>query len=67
MYTISHQTLSPVGIILQTEGVDIHQRQSKFTEAIVDILTIKTGVIHILQTENKFFPSCCFRNGGLAA
>jgi hypothetical protein len=40
MYKISHQTLSPIGVLLQTECVDVHQPGSKFTEVKVGILTI---------------------------
>jgi len=68
MYQISHQTFSPITIILQTEGADVHQPESKFTEVTVDILTIKCPLqewgctVHILQAENKF-SSSCFSNG----
>ena len=44
MCRISHQTLSPIYIILQTECVDVHQPESEFTEVTVDILTMKRQV-----------------------
>jgi hypothetical protein len=62
MYKISHQTFSPITIILQTEGVDVHQPESKLTEVTVDILTIKCPLQEWGCTVHRFFSSC-FSNG----